>query len=154
MFQSLANRNDSNSITALRVCERYDDIRKKSEGNIARFAIVLARVLDGDQWTIEDYRGVVKIDAVLGEIERSLLFIPREHDGSVATLCRYVKAGPTERSFRLTFELSGRRRQDARPGLAKMYRVPPDRAWWPAVVAPVERRVGRSRYAEKALAIV
>ena len=30
----------------------------------------------------------------------------------------------------LTFELSGRRRQDARPGLAKMYRVPPDRAWW------------------------
>jgi hypothetical protein len=39
----------------------------------------------------------VKIDAVLGEIERSLLFIPREHSGSVATLCRYVKVGPTER---------------------------------------------------------
>ena len=38
-----------------------------------------------------------------------------------------------------TFELSGRRRQDARPGLAKMYRVPPDRAWWPAVGAPLER---------------
>jgi len=102
MFQSLANRNDSNSITTLRVCERYDDIRKKSECNIARFAIVLARILDGDQWTIEDYRGVVKIDAVLGEIERSLLFIPREHGGSVATLCRYVKASPTERSCRLT----------------------------------------------------
>jgi hypothetical protein len=46
----------------------------------------------------------VKIDAVLGEIERSLLFIPREHGGSVATICRYVKAeaGPTERSCRLT----------------------------------------------------
>ena len=29
----------------------------------------------------------------------------------------------------LTFELSERRRQDARPELAKMYRVPPDRAW-------------------------
>ena len=43
----------------------------------------------------------------------------------------------------LTFELSGRRRQDARPGLAKMYRVPPDRAWWPAVGAPLERRVRR-----------
>ena len=42
---------------------------------------------------------------------------------------------------RLTFELSGRRRQDARPGLAKMYRVPPDRAWWPAVGAPLERGV-------------
>ena len=41
----------------------------------------------------------------------------------------------------LTFELSGRRRQDARPGLAKMYRVPPDRAWWPAVGAPLERGV-------------
>ena len=41
----------------------------------------------------------------------------------------------------LTFELSGRQRQDARPGLAKMYRVPPDRAWWPAVGAPLERGV-------------
>ncbi len=41
----------------------------------------------------------------------------------------------------LTFELTGRRRWDARPGLAKMYRVPPDRAWWPAVGAPVERGV-------------
>ncbi len=42
---------------------------------------------------------------------------------------------------RLTFELTGRQRQDAKPGLAKMYRVPPDRAWWPAVAAPVERGV-------------
>ena len=41
----------------------------------------------------------------------------------------------------LTFELSGCRRQDVRPGLAKMYRVPPDRAWWPAVGAPLERGV-------------
>ena len=41
----------------------------------------------------------------------------------------------------LTFELSGRRRQDARPGLAKMYRVPPGRAWWPAVGAQLERGV-------------
>ena len=41
----------------------------------------------------------------------------------------------------LTFELSGRQRQDARPGMAKMYSVPPDRAWWPAVGAPLERRV-------------
>lgn len=43
----------------------------------------------------------------------------------------------------LTFELSGRQRQDARPGLAKMYRVPPDRAWWRAVGAPLERGVRR-----------
>ena len=45
------------------------------------------------------------------------------------------------RLCRLTFELSGRQRQDARPGLAKMYSVPPDRAWWRAVAAPVERGV-------------
>jgi hypothetical protein len=41
----------------------------------------------------------------------------------------------------LTFELTRHQRRDARPGLAKMYRVPPDRAWWPAVGAPVERGV-------------
>ena len=45
----------------------------------------------------------------------------------------------------LTFELSGRRRQHARPELAKMYRVPPDRAWWPAVGGPLERRLGSTR---------
>jgi hypothetical protein len=45
----------------------------------------------------------------------------------------------------LTFELTGRQRQDARPGLAKMYRVPPGRAWWPAVGSPVERGVRRRR---------
>jgi len=43
----------------------------------------------------------------------------------------------------LTYKLSGRQRQDARPGLAKMYRVPPDWAWWPAVGAPLERGVRR-----------
>ena len=42
----------------------------------------------------------------------------------------------------LTFELSGRQRQDARPGLAKMYRVPPDRAWWPAVEARLSAGLG------------
>ena len=45
----------------------------------------------------------------------------------------------------LTFELSGRQRQHAWPGLAKMYCVPPDRAWWPAVGAPLERRVRAHR---------
>ena len=44
----------------------------------------------------------------------------------------------------LTFELSGRRWQDARPGLAKMYPVPPDRAWWPAVVARLARTLDRT----------
>lgn len=37
------------------------------------------------------------------------------------------------------FELSGRGRQDARLGLLKMYSVLPDRAWWPAAAAPLER---------------
>ena len=45
----------------------------------------------------------------------------------------------------LTFELSGRRRQDTRPGPVKMYRVPPARAWWPAVGAPLERGVSHQR---------
>jgi hypothetical protein len=45
-------------------------------------------------------------------------------DGSGAAFC-----GPT---------LSGRQRQDARPGLARMNRVPQGRAWWPAVGAPLE----------------
>jgi hypothetical protein len=48
----------------------------------------------------------------------------------------------------LTFELSGHRRRDAMPGLAKMYRVPTARAWWPAVGAPLERRV-RPRWFEE-----
>jgi hypothetical protein len=34
--------------------------------------------------------------------------------------------------MRFAFELSGRRRQDARPRLAKMYRVSSAQAWWPA----------------------
>lgn len=51
----------------------------------------------------------------------------------------------------LTFELSGRRRQGARPGLAKMYRVQPARAWRPAVGAPLERGV-RQRHIQLASA--
>jgi hypothetical protein len=39
------------------------------------------------------------------------------------------------------FELGGRRRQDARLWLAEKYRVPPDLACWPAVVATLEQGV-------------
>ena len=54
----------------------------------------------------------------------------------------------------LTFELSGRQRQDARPGPVKMHRVPPARAWWPAVGAPLERGVRHhSLYLESDLPI-
>ncbi len=38
------------------------------------------------------------------------------------------------RASRITFELSGRQRQATRPGMVKMYRVPPARAWWLALV--------------------
>ena len=41
----------------------------------------------------------------------------------------------------LTFELSGRRRQDARARRQKMYSVPAGGPWWPAVGAPLERGV-------------
>ncbi len=41
----------------------------------------------------------------------------------------------------LTFELSGRRRQDARARAEKMCVVPQTGPWWPAVGAPLERLV-------------
>jgi hypothetical protein len=102
MFQGFANGNNSNSITTLGIRERYDNLGEKPKGNIAPLPIVFTPVLDGDQWAIEDRLGVVKIDAVFGEIELSLPFIPREHDRSVATLCGYVKTGAGQRSCRLT----------------------------------------------------
>ena len=42
---------------------------------------------------------------------------------------------------RLTFELTGARRQDALARLVKMYLVPPTGPRWPAVARPVERGV-------------
>ena len=44
---------------------------------------------------------------------------------------------------RLTFEVSWRQRQDARPEPQKMYTVPVARAWWPAVGAQLDRGVRR-----------
>ena len=41
----------------------------------------------------------------------------------------------------LTFELSGRQRQDARARVAKMYCVPLAGPWWHAVGAPLEQVV-------------
>ena len=45
----------------------------------------------------------------------------------------------------LTFELSGRQRQDALARTEKMYRVPQAGPRWPAVGAPLERGVRRHR---------
>jgi hypothetical protein len=107
MSQGLANGNDSNLIITLCIRERDDDVHEDSKSNIARFAIVVARVFDSDQRTVKDGHGIVKVDAVLGEIELSLLFIPREYDRTVATLCRYVKTGAGRLSCSLTIKLTG-----------------------------------------------
>jgi hypothetical protein len=57
------------------------------------------------------------------------------------SLLRLFATAPTMFNAMPNVELTGRQRQDARPGPQTMYRVPADRAWWPAVGAPVERRV-------------
>ena len=61
--------------------------------------------------------------------------------GAAQAILTTDEEGTVHRLCGLTFELRRGRRQDARPGLAKMYRVPPDRAWWRAVGAPLERGV-------------
>ena len=75
-------------------------------------------------------------------LEAQKAWKPLEQGGALEQVAARIK-----RVMGLTFELSGRQRQDARPGLAKMYRVPPDRAWWPAVGAPLERGVRHRRTA-------
>ena len=55
-------------------------------------------------------------------------------------LGRAVSGATEAASDCLTFELSGRRRQDARPARTMMNHTA-SRAWWPAVGAPLERRV-------------
>jgi len=77
MFQGLANRNDANLMVSLRVHDGYDNIFEKSESNVPRLAVVLTSILDHDQRTIEDCFGITKVNAVFGEIELALLFIPR-----------------------------------------------------------------------------
>ncbi len=63
-------------ILALGVHQRYDDALEKTKGDISRLAIVLARVLDGNQRPLEDCWGITKVDAMFGEIRLSLGFVP------------------------------------------------------------------------------
>jgi hypothetical protein len=69
--------------------------------------------------------------------ERSGEVLPDPWSGSVFTVCGCKPPRPN-------VELSGRQRYDARPWLARMYCVPPARAWRHAVGAPLERKVRRS----------
>jgi len=56
---------------------------------------------------------------------------------------RVCQPGPVALPRSLSMS-SGKQRQDATPGLAKMYRVPtPPAWWWPAAGAPLERGVTR-----------
>ena len=64
--------------------------------------------------------------------------LPKRDDASRQPLLR-----------RLTFEVTWRRRRDARPGLRKMYSVPAARAWWHAVGSQVDRVVSLRRRAER-----
>ena len=70
-------------------------------------------------------------------LERIALLLLLEEMGEKMFVAARIEFGKAK----VTFELSGRRRQATRPRLAKMYRVPPDRAWWPAVGSPPEKWV-------------
>ena len=78
-----------------------------------------------EEWTRNRLTCELRLSRRLGKVGRLVL--------------RKVNSTP----YHLTFELSGRRRQDARFGLPKMYRVPPTGHWWHAVGAPLERGVRR-----------
>ena len=63
---------------------------------------------------------------------------PLEQGGALEQVGARMK-----RVMGLTFEVSWRQRQDARPEPQKMYTVPVARAWWPAVGAQLDRGVRR-----------
>ena len=85
-------------------------------------------------------RGMLSVGPTFG-LPKGALAIRSEMRGPLAGDGDLIGALVGHVDLRPNVELTGRRRQDARPWLAKMYRVPPDRAWWPAVGAPVERHV-------------
>ena len=149
MTFSLAGRNDANDI-AFRSAAVTDHEQSKTaaqaEQDKSVFFFGVIRVINEFGVLIcEDCLRVLETHAVLAQVRCRFLGVPLEleHAASVRTL--YIRCKPTAELCLcgLTFELSGRRRQDARPGAVKMYRVPPARAWWPAVGAPLERMVRR-----------
>ena len=123
-----------------RVPNDYQSVFQASVADDSTFAVVLARVFDLDRRPFEDDQGILEVETALYERLLSLGWIVGQaHSDSVSTKTVRSKMKVETRLLRrLTFELTGRQRRDGRPGLAKMYRVPPDRAWWPAVGAPLE----------------
>ena len=87
-----------------------------------------------------DRNQVVNVERKDGPADRVSAFV----SGFVQNPVPDVDGEGLSRHLRgLTFELSGRRRQDARARIGKMYRVPQAGPWWPAVGAPLERGVRR-----------
>jgi hypothetical protein len=147
----LAGRDDADDV-ALRAVAVADHEQSQAAAQAEQdkpiFVFGVVRVINElGVLVCEDSLSVVEAHGVLSQVRSRLLGIPleSEHSRSVRTLYIHCKRSAERRLCGLTFELSGRQRQDARPGLAKMYRVPPDRAWWPAVGAPLERGVRRHR---------
>ena len=103
----------------------------RDRGCAARAWGVLAKCLDA---TLQEPPAPQRdLAAVQMNLSGNLLVLPalgskQDHRGSL---------------LQPSFLESGRRRQDARPGLAKMYTVLPARAWWPAVGDQLERWVRR-----------
>ena len=64
IFVPLRERNDNASV----LCE--------SNANPAVLAIILAGIKRGEHWTIEDFRGIEEIEAMLAEIFFALSLIP------------------------------------------------------------------------------
>jgi hypothetical protein len=102
-----------------------------------------ALVSQADSWTSEVASEILASSCG----NQSKLGSCNEGDGTVLVLALCALASRTrvrssdERALLSNVELTGRRRKDARLEPQTMYRVPAARAWWPAVGAPVERRV-------------
>ncbi len=126
-----------------RVSDDDHPVLQEAVADDSALSVVFSRVFNLDRRTFKDGQCVFEVEAALSESLLSLGWIKGEaHPDSVSTITDQSKARVEMRLLRrLTLELTGHRRRDAKPGLAKMYRVPPARAWWPAVGAPVERRV-------------
>ena len=126
------------------VAHNHHSALQLAEADDATFTVLLANILDLDRHTLEDNGCVLEVQATLIKCLLALGWIEGDsHRVSVYTLTICCKPSRPGRLRRLTFELTGLRRQDALARTVKMYRVPPAGPRWPAVAGPVERVVRR-----------